>query len=95
MRSNTDPIRWRTIAPTSLPAMTALLEKAVSKAATLPDDQQDALASLLLEEIEDEARWDDAFARTQDTLAALAAEAMDEHRAGETEDLDPDTLGRG
>ena len=74
--------------------MTALLEKAVSKAAALPEDQQDALASLLLDEIEDEARWDAAFAGSQDVLASLAAEAMEEHRAGETEDLDPDALGR-
>ena len=74
--------------------MTTLLEKAVRKAAALPDDQQDALAALLLDEIEDEARWDAAFARSQDTLVALAAEAMDEHRADETEDLDPDTMGR-
>ena len=74
--------------------MTALLEKAVSKASSLPDDQQDALAALLLDEIEDDARWDAAFAQSQDALAALAARAMDEHEAGETEDLDPDALGR-
>ncbi len=66
----------------------------MSKAAELPDDQQDALAALLLEEIEDEARWDAAFAGSQDVLAQMAAEAMEEHRAGKTQDLDPDTLGR-
>ena len=74
--------------------MTALLEKAVSKAASLPNHQQDALASLLLDEIEDDARWDASFAESKDVLSALAAEAMEEHRAGETEDLDPDALGR-
>ncbi|MEM1117539.1 MAG: hypothetical protein AAF845_01415 [Bacteroidota bacterium] len=74
--------------------MTALLEKAFSKASSLPDDEQDALAALLLDEMEDEARWDAAFAGSQDVLAALAAEAMEEHQAGETQDLDPDTLGR-
>ena len=74
--------------------MTALLEKAVAKASALSADDQDALASLLLDEIEDDARWDAAFARSQGVLAALAAEAMEEHRAGETRDLDPDTLGR-
>ena len=74
--------------------MTALLEQAISQAAALPDERQDALAALLLEEIEDETRWDAAFARSQETLATLAAEAMDEHRAGETEDLQPDELGR-
>lgn len=74
--------------------MTSLLEKAVSKAAALPEDQQNALASILLDEIEDEARWDASFARSKDTLAVLAQEAMEEHRAGKTQDLDPDTLGR-
>lgn len=74
--------------------MTALLEKAFAKASALPEDQQDALASLLLEEIEDEARWDAAFAGSQDLLASLAAEAMAEHRAGETQDLDEDAIGR-
>ena len=74
--------------------MTALLEKAVSKVSILPAEEQDALAMLLLEEVEDEARWDAAFAGSQDVLAALAAEAMEEHRAGETEDLDPDAIGQ-
>lgn len=74
--------------------MTALLEKAVSKASALPDEQQDALAALLLAEIEDEAQWDAVFAGSQDVLSVLAAEAMAEHRAGETQHLDPDTLGR-
>ncbi|MEM1042053.1 MAG: hypothetical protein AAGI91_05430 [Bacteroidota bacterium] len=73
--------------------MTTLLEKAVARAAELTDEQQDALATLLLEEIEDEARWDAAFAGSQDLLSQMAAEAMEEHRAGETRDLDPDTLG--
>ena len=74
--------------------MTALLEKAVFKVSILPAEEQDALAMLLLEEVEDEARWDAAFAGSQDVLAALAAEAMEEHRAGETEDLDPDAIGQ-
>lgn len=73
--------------------MTTLFEKAIAKASELPDNQQDALATLLLEEIEDEARWDAAFADSQDLLARMAAEAMEEHRAGQTLDLDPDTLG--
>ncbi len=74
--------------------MTALLERALAEAQKLPAEQQDAIAALILEEIEDEARWDDAFARSQDALVKLAAEAMKEHRAGKTRDLDPETLGR-
>ncbi len=72
--------------------MTKLLERAVEKARKLPDPEQDAIAVLILEELEDEGRWEKAFARSQDALAKLAQEAMVEDRAGKTKQLDPDTL---
>ena len=72
--------------------MTDLLEKAVAQAKQLPEQQQDAIATLILEEIEDEARWDAAFARSPDVLERLAAEADEEDRLGRTEELDPDAL---
>jgi aspartate/glutamate racemase len=72
--------------------MTELLERAVKKVKSLPDSEQDAIATLILEELEDEIRWDQAFARSQDVLAKLAAEARDEVRAGKAEALDPDKL---
>ncbi|MGH8658355.1 MAG: hypothetical protein ACREV4_07760 [Gammaproteobacteria bacterium] len=72
--------------------MTKLLERAVKKIEALPDREQDAIAALILEELEDETRWEKTFARTQDALARLAAEAMAEDRAGKTEALDPDRL---
>lgn len=72
--------------------MTELLERVVKKVRTLPDSEQDAIATLILEELEDEAQWDRTFVRTQDALAKLAAEAMAEDHAGKTEVLDPDKL---
>ncbi|MEA5598872.1 hypothetical protein [Rivularia sp. UHCC 0363] len=72
--------------------MTELLEQAIAKLKTLPTDKQNAIAVLIIEEIEEELRWDDAFARSPDILANLAAEAMAEYRAGKTQDLDPDKL---
>jgi hypothetical protein len=72
--------------------MTPTLEKAISRARQLPDEQQDAIATLILEEIADEVRWDAAFARSHDVLERLAAEAEDEDRRGQTEVLDPDAL---
>lgn len=72
--------------------MTKLLEKAFSEAAKLPTNEQDAIAVWLLEEIESERRWDEAFAQSADVLAQLADEALAEHRAGRTQILDPDTL---
>jgi hypothetical protein len=72
--------------------MTELLEQAISKIKTLPSDQQEAIASIILEEIEEEKRWDQSFARSPDLLAKLAAEAMTEYRQGKTQELDPETL---
>lgn len=42
--------------------MTELLERAVKKVRALPDGGQDTIATLILEELEDEARWDKTFA---------------------------------
>lgn len=72
--------------------MSKLLERAMKKAKKLPDAEQDAIATIILEELEDEARWEQAFSKSQDALAKLAAEAMEEDRKGETKKLDPDSL---
>lgn len=72
--------------------MTERLEQAIARLKTLPTDKQDAIATLILEELEEEQRWDDSFARSPDLLAKLAAEAMTEYRAGKTQELDPETL---
>ncbi len=72
--------------------MTELLDRVVEKARRLPDPEQDAIAALILEELEDEVRWRKAFACSQDALAKLAQEATAEDRAGKTRELDPDAL---
>jgi hypothetical protein len=72
--------------------MTELLERALAEVAKLPPSDQDAIAVIILEELEDERRWDEAFARSADKLAALAREAREERRRGETQPLDPDNL---
>jgi hypothetical protein len=58
----------------------------------LPETEQDAIAAFILEELEDEARWDRAFSQSQDMLVKLAAEALAEDQAGKTQELDPETL---
>jgi hypothetical protein len=58
----------------------------------LSEKQQDAIAALILEEIEDEARWDAAFAASPDILEKLAKEAEEEERLGLTRELNPDDL---
>lgn len=72
--------------------MTERLEQAIARLKTLPTDKQDAIATLILEELEDDRRWDESFARSPNLLAKLAAEAMAEYRAGKTQELDPETL---
>jgi hypothetical protein len=39
-----------------------------------------------------EHQWAEAFAKSGDLLSRLAEEALAEHRAGLTQDLDPDHL---
>ena len=68
--------------------MTSLLKKAFDAASALPLDRQDAIAKLILAEIEDEKHWDEAFAKSQDKLADMAAEAITEHKAGKTRAMD-------
>lgn len=72
--------------------ITELLEQAIAQLKTLPTDKQDAIKILILEELEDEAKWDAAFASSQNLLADLAAEAMAEDNADQTQVLNPENL---
>ena len=68
--------------------MTELLEKAFAEASKLPQEEQDMLARMLLDDLAAEEKWDDAFAKTQDKLALLADEALAEYEDGKTKPLD-------
>ena len=72
--------------------MTKLLEQAIAKATSLPESEQDAIARLLMDEIDSERRWDEQFARSPEKLKKLADEAWAEHEAGHSEILDPNAL---
>jgi hypothetical protein len=63
--------------------MSQLLEQVVTEVRKLPDDAQDAIAAVILEEIEDDRRWEEAFARSPGKLAALAARAAEQVKAGQ------------
>jgi hypothetical protein len=63
-------------------SMTTLLEKALAEVAKLTPEAQDAIAALILEELEDEQRWDATFAATQPQLAKLAEKVRGDIRAG-------------
>jgi hypothetical protein len=72
--------------------MTTLLDQAIAEVQKLPPDQQDAVATIILEELEDEKRWDRAFANSQDALARLAEKARADILAGKTKKLGFDEL---
>ena len=64
--------------------MTKLLEKALERLSGLPQEEQDAIASQILAELEDETAWARQFAAQHDKLRRLADGARAEHRQGET-----------
>ena len=72
--------------------MTPLLEKALSEVYKLSPEEQDAIASVILEELEDEQRWNKAFAESQDKLAQLAHKVRADIKAGHSKKMDIDEL---
>lgn len=58
----------------------------------LPQDDQKSIASRMLDEIEDERKWNASFAATGDKLDALADEARREIREGRTTPLNPEEI---
>ncbi|MBN1395982.1 MAG: hypothetical protein JW959_13250 [Pirellulales bacterium] len=72
--------------------MTSLLERAFAEAGKLSSAEQDLLASRLLAEMGVEDEFDRDVAASADKLATLARQALVEHRAGLTHELDPDKL---
>ena len=72
--------------------MARTLTAAIAKLEALAPDEQDRVATWLLDELKDEERWAQQFAASQDGLADLAAEAVADHTAGWTTELDPEKL---
>lgn len=72
--------------------MTTLLQRAFVEVEKLTPAEQDVLASRLLAELQEEDDFDRAIAASSDKLASLAREALAEHRAGLTQEMDPDRL---
>jgi hypothetical protein len=56
--------------------MTRLMEEAMRRVAELPEGQQDAVASIVLAEIEAEDIWDASYADDPDLLDELLAEGF-------------------
>jgi hypothetical protein len=65
--------------------MTQLMEKALAEVRKLPDQDQDALATLILDEVADERHWAAAFGRSREQLGRMAR-ARRESREGQDGD---------
>lgn len=72
--------------------MTGLLEKAIAELTKLPDEEQDAIAAMILAELEDENRWDDAFSASQDELSELAENVRQDIREDRVKKMGIDEL---
>lgn len=72
--------------------MTQLLEKVLTEVYKLPPEKQDFIATVILEELEDERKWDKAFAESQDLLAKLAEKARADIKAGRVKKIGIDEL---
>ncbi|MGH7889959.1 MAG: hypothetical protein ACRENF_05345 [Thermodesulfobacteriota bacterium] len=72
--------------------MTKLLEKAFAKIQKLPKKDQDSIAQIILDEIEDEKKWDEAFAKSQHKLSKIAEKVRADIKAGRTRKIGIDQL---
>ena len=74
--------------------MSQLMEQAIQKARQLPESEQEALALIMLQEIESERHWEEQFARPEsvDLLARMADRALADAKAGRARPLDLDEL---
>jgi hypothetical protein len=72
--------------------MTQLLEEALARVTKLPKKQQDAIAAIILGELEDEERWSAAFAASQEQLSKLARKVRRDIRAGRVRRMGIDEL---
>jgi hypothetical protein len=69
--------------------MNALLEKALAEVARLPEEEQEVIATLILDEIAAERGWRERFAKTQDQLGDFVRSARAEVARGNAVSCDP------
>lgn len=68
--------------------MSTLLEKALEKVGSLPEDEQDAIASQILASLADEDAWKQRFAAKSEVIRRMAREGLEEDARGDTIPLD-------
>jgi hypothetical protein len=72
--------------------MSELLQKALAEVSRLSEEEQDAVAAIILDVLEDERQWEAAFAASQDQLAKLAEKVREDIRSGRVRETGLDDL---
>ncbi|HEY3875110.1 MAG TPA: hypothetical protein VGM92_06510 [Candidatus Kapabacteria bacterium] len=72
--------------------MTGILQQAFDRASSLPPELQDELGAFFMAEINSELRWKRLFDGSQNMLARMGQEALEEYRAGRTTETGWDKL---
>ncbi|MER3482058.1 MAG: hypothetical protein C4332_01700 [Meiothermus sp.] len=72
--------------------MSTLKERALEQIAKLPEADQDLVWAQVLEDIESELRWDEAFAKSEDKLSKIAAKVKADIKAGKRKEMGFDEL---
>lgn len=62
--------------------MTELLKKALTEVSKLSAEEQNLIAALIFDVLEDERQWEATFAASQDKLAKLAGKVRQDIHAG-------------
>ena len=68
--------------------MTKSLEIALERLKTLPEEEQNSLAQLLLDEMDEDAKWDATTAKHGDKLDLFADEVLASNDCDKCEPLD-------
>ena len=72
--------------------MTTLLEQAIDRLRKCSPAEQDTIAALILEELADDTRWEEAFAASRPEIEQLAEKVRSKIRSGQTRDMRIDDL---
>ncbi len=72
--------------------MTPLLEKAIFNVNKLAPENQDMIATIILDELEDEQQWNNAFLNSQSKLSQLAKKVRADIQAGKIKKMGIDDL---
>jgi hypothetical protein len=67
--------------------MTQILEKAWESVLNLPEDRQNSIAHIILDEIQDEIEWDSNFEKSQNKLSLIADKVRSDIDSGRVQEI--------